>query len=642
MGCNTSRLDALPAVALCHDRCYYIDEALRQSYALADAHVAHLNSLRSLATTLHTFFLQFNKHSDDNNNAIKSEPSKPSPPLPPASVATSPVHSESHVSLHSDSSEADDTEQFFNPSRYDTSPVDNVAFRNYPPPSPPPAWDFLSLFESFEKYQLPYSPGRDAEDVKKGRNKDNEKKTLDHHDKDDRENGEAKKTKEEADSEVKKSTLLKAEEDKVESKKGLSEAMKEIQILFQTASDSGKPILELLDVGKLRYHQNIAVNNPASCKIMKVFTPSKPLSMVNCMESGLGSGYQGGVDIDKGVGYGNLCSTLKKLCMWEKKLYDEVKAEEKLRIIHEKKCRQLRRMNKKGADSLKIDSVQTLIVVLATKIKISFQVVDKISNTICKLREEELWPQINSFIFRFHGMWKEMLDCYKCQYKKIAEAKSMDASSFNRKLSNSHLDEVIKLKSEIQNWNLCFSDWIYSQKSHVKALNGWLIRCLMYAPEEIPDDTAPFSPGKLGAPPVFVICTKWSRAMDKLSENDVIEAINEFNLGVNKLLEEHVSDLQQKLALDKELERKLKILEKQEQKMHKVVQSRQRKKDPTHSDAHAVHHGELADTVCLQSGLKHVFAAMERFTASTANAYEELCQPIEQGNHVFEELNSIN
>ena len=69
-----------------------------------------------------------------------------------------------------------------------------------------------------------------------------------------------------------------------------------------------------------------------------------------------------------------------------------------MRILHQKKCRQLRRMNKKRADAQKVDSLKTFIGILATKMKISIQVVDKISNTICKLREEELWPQISTFI----------------------------------------------------------------------------------------------------------------------------------------------------------------------------------------------------------------------------------------------------
>ncbi|RDY12994.1 Nitrate regulatory gene2 protein, partial [Mucuna pruriens] len=577
MGCNNSRLDGLPAVALCRDRCKFVDEALRQSYAVADAHSAHMHSLNTLASSLSQFFHHFEFQLE----------------LEPISIS----NSNSNLPLQSQFIDAAAT-------RYDSSPSPSPPHYHYSlyTPSPPlptaSPWDFLNVFENLDKYQIPYSPTHNHL-------KENQKEKINQINSD--------------------SLSPKEPSTNSPSPKPLSDAIKEIHILFQRASQSGNPILEMLDVGKLH-----------PCKMMHAFTPSKHL---NCMEST--TKYQG-IDIDKGLGYGNLCSTLNKLCMWEKKLHVEVKAGEKLRALHEKKCRQLSRMNKKGADAHTVDSVETLIGILATKIKISFQVVDKISSTICKLMEEELWPQINKFIFRFLGMWKEMLECYRSQYKEIAEAKSLEISWFSRKPSNSGLDELIKLKSEVQNWNLSFSDWIYTQKAHVKALNGWLVRCLPYEPEEILDGTPPFSPARIGAPPVFVICTKWSRAMDILSEKDVIEAVNGFMLKLNELLEKHVADLQQKLTLDKELERKVKILEREEQKMHKVVQARERKMSTIARENNdvllrgdAVHHADLVDIMSLQSGLKHIFAAMERFTATIACVYEELCQQITEDNHVL-------
>ncbi|XP_061372802.1 protein ALTERED PHOSPHATE STARVATION RESPONSE 1-like [Gastrolobium bilobum] len=692
MGCNTSRLDRLPAVALCRDRCKFLDEALRQSYALADAHVTHMESLKTLGPALLCFFDQFEDSGETNE--IKPHLSK-SPPLHSPSSSSSSSNSDVHVLLHSES-EVEDTDkefQLLTQSRYDylnydtaLPATDNVAFMNYveplytpfsppkPPPLPPPhnssAWDFFNFFEPYERYQVPYNPSgkTDAtEEKEKGKaiiTQKNDgvgvhgsKSTVGESKVNEEENGEAKNKK--ADSKEKNSVSEKeppkseecsnSNSEKVKSAKGLSDAVKEIQTLFERASNSGNPILEMLDVGKLRYHRKIDFNQ-VSCKMMHVFTPSIPSNLlsIKCMESSLlgrrmRSGYQG-VYKDKGLSYSNLSSTLKKLCMWEKKLYNEVKAEEKLRILHQKKCRQLRRMNKSGADADKVDSVQTFIGILVTKMKISIQVVHKISNMISKLREEELWPQINRFILMFFGMWKDMQECYRRQYQEIAEARTLDASSLNKKLGNSHLDAAIKLKSEVQNWNLSFSDWIHAQKSHVKALNGWLVRCLLYEPEEIPDDSTPFSPGKIGAPPVFVICNKWSRAVDNLSEKNVIEAVNGFMVRVNELLERHILDHQQKITLDKELERKVKILEKQEQKMHKVVQARERKMVPDAREekeallrGDAVHHGDIVDTISLQSGLQQIFVAMERFTATTAYLYEELSQQIKQEDHVLGE-----
>ncbi|KAE9586686.1 hypothetical protein Lal_00004520 [Lupinus albus] len=641
MGCKTSKLDRLPAVALCRERCKFMEEALSQSYVLADAHVAHLESLNTLASSLSSFLNQF-QHT-----------------LPISQI----ISHDSHVHFHSDSElEHDHNNSLSNRDKefQITSSPHDAAFMNHVPFSPPPpthggyygsksspppppptfsAWDYFNLFEPFHRsYEMPYNTTHDSycdeateekdeimvasEEVQKVKEDDSNEKNL---------------VSENEVPELEKCSSINSV--KVESKKGLCEAVKEIQILFEKASDSGKPILEMLDVGKLCYHSKFAFNQ-VSCKVMHVFTPS----ISSLVGRRMGIDYEV-VDRDNSHSYGNLCFTLKKLCMWEKKLYHEVKAEEKLRILHQKKCSQLKRMNKKGADAQKVETVQTFIGILATKMKISIQVVEKISITISKLREEELWPQINKFIHMFLKMWEDMQECYRYQYKEIAELKALDASTFNRKLGNDQIDAAIKLKSELQIWNLRLSDWIHAQISQVKALNGWLVRCLMYEPEEVPDDSTPFSPGKIGAPPVFVICNKWSRSVDNISEKNVMEAVNGFMLRINDLLEKH---MQQKLTLDKELERKVKILERHEQKIHKVVQARQRKMVPIvreESEAllqgDAVHHGDFVDNNSMQSDLKQFFSSMEKFTASTAHLYKELCQQIKPQGHVLGDSNKI-
>ncbi|KAJ6409997.1 hypothetical protein OIU84_009485 [Salix udensis] len=48
MGCTTSKLDDLPAVALCRERCTYLDDAIQQRFALAEAHIAYIHSLKRI------------------------------------------------------------------------------------------------------------------------------------------------------------------------------------------------------------------------------------------------------------------------------------------------------------------------------------------------------------------------------------------------------------------------------------------------------------------------------------------------------------------------------------------------------------------------------------------------------------------
>lgn len=69
-----------------------------------------------------------------------------------------------------------------------------------------------------------------------------------------------------------------------------------------------------------------------------------------------------------------------------------------MRVIHDRKVRKLKRLDERGAEAHKVDSTRNLIRTLSIKIGMAIQVVDKISVTINKIRDEELWPQLNELI----------------------------------------------------------------------------------------------------------------------------------------------------------------------------------------------------------------------------------------------------
>jgi hypothetical protein len=308
-----------------------------------------------------------------------------------------------------------------------------------PPPSPPrgSAWDFFNPFEIVEKYYPPYTPSRDSREVREeegipeleeedfypeivkevhGRQKfvsDNAGG-----------GGESNFSKAVADDEGKKAAAsdnhyhtrpsLSVEEDdddaveydvhvvdnKVVDKDDRSgerqagggggfqndlEVVKEIQIQFERASDSGNDLAKMLEVGKLPYNK----------KHSSYLVSSKMLPMVASTSTETAD-LDGHDDIISRSG--GLSSTLQKLHLWEKKLYEEVKVEEKMRILHERKLRKLKRLDEKGAEAHKVDAMRSLVRSLSTKIRISIQVVDKISITINKVRDEDLWPQLNELI----------------------------------------------------------------------------------------------------------------------------------------------------------------------------------------------------------------------------------------------------
>ncbi|GAB4853077.1 hypothetical protein Ancab_017262 [Ancistrocladus abbreviatus] len=393
-----------------------------------------------------------------------------------------------------------------------------------------------------------------------------------------------------------------------------AEAVKEIQVQFERASASGSELAKILETGKLRYQRKNAAYQVSS-KMLHAITPSLPSTSKD--------GEAPAVDLDEDARLRsrNLSSTLQKLYLWEKKLLDEVKAEEKMRVMHDKKLQKLKRMDERGAEAHKIDATRTLVRSLSTKIRMAIQVVDRTSVTINKLRDEELWPQLNELIQGLARMWKAMLECHHCQCQAVDGAKGLDAIVFPNNPSDAHLEATKQLANDLINWTKRFSDWVTAQKSYVKALNSWLFKCLFYEPEETPDGIAPYSPGRAGAPPVFVICNQWCQALEIISEKEVVDSMRVFTMMV---WERDKVEMQQRMMASKDMERK-------DMKIQKEIQAMDKKMILVYGDAtglsmsgNVVYQSDTSSKSNLQNGLRHIFEAMNRFTAESVKAYEEL------------------
>ncbi|KAL4183195.1 hypothetical protein AMTRI_Chr11g96990 [Amborella trichopoda] len=386
----------------------------------------------------------------------------------------------------------------------------------------------------------------------------------------------------------------------VGAKRDMEEVVKEIKVQFESASDSGKEVSMLLEAGKQRYL-------PRST-ILK------------------------GID------------------------------EEKMRIIYEKKCKRLKVLDDKGAEQDKVDTVQTSIKKLSMKLDIAIKAIDTISNKIHKLRDEELQPQLTELIqgygfcpigihsnYGLRRMWKVMFECHQKQCQAIAQGKAVNILFANNqtKPTKSRMKLTLELELEILNWCSSFHNWVNAHKAYVEVMYGWLLRCLVHVPEETPDGPIPFSPSRMGAPPVFVICNDWFQVMASVSEDEVTEAINAFANSMHELWELHGEELRQRLKteyLSKDLNKRLKHLQKEESKMvvsfssgeggdslheRKVALQSMKKRLEEENAKHAeiVKRIRTSTFGNLQVGLKRIFEAMVNFTSSTLKGFEQLRTP---------------
>ncbi|KAJ4965867.1 hypothetical protein NE237_017716 [Protea cynaroides] len=442
----------------------------------------------------------------------------------------------------------------------------------------------------------------------------------------------------------------------------LREVVKEIKDDFENASKYGKEVAVMLEVGKLRYPSTRTMLKVITSRILGFITSSMLISShppsrrsqraaASTMKMAKAQIWDPEMD-----GSMKLSSTLEQLYVWEKKLYKEVKDEERLRVIYEKKCKRLKVLYDIGAEATKIDAIRASIRKLLTKIDVAIRAIDAISSRIHKLRDEELEPQLTELIYGLTRMWKSMLQCHEKQLKAITESKNRNFIANTSIQRDSSLQATMKLELELLNWCTHFNTWLNTQKACTESLNEWLLRCLPQEREETPDGVIPFSLGRVGAPPVFTTCNDWYHAMERLSETRVADAIHAFALSLHELWESQHMEQNQRLKTEyliKDFEKRLRLLHKEESRLHREQDALSDKTAvsvvPTESGVSSLddlkvdldsmrtrleeertRHKKTIKQVynaasnSLQTGLIPIFEALGNFTSDTLKAYEQV------------------
>ncbi|XP_059299121.1 nitrate regulatory gene2 protein-like isoform X2 [Lycium ferocissimum] len=441
----------------------------------------------------------------------------------------------------------------------------------------------------------------------------------------------------------------------------LHDVVTEIRDEFEIASSYGREVALKLEVGELPYQPSFV--KELVSRILYLIVPSMSVSRTVTVQSvrlaaktrKLAKSYFGDVGQDNAVKPCHLSSTLDELYEWEKKLYKEVKDEEKLRIIYEKQCRRLRSLDEQGAESSKIDATQASIRKLLTKLNVCIKAIAAISSRIDTLRDDQLRPQIGELIHGLVRMWRSMLKCHQKQFQAVMESKTRALRANTGFQRDASLRATLELEMQLLSWCSHFNDWICSQKSYVQSLNEWLLRCLKYEPEETPDGPVPFSPGRLGAPPVFVICNDWCQAVEAISETRVAIAMNDFASNLRQLWERQDEEQRQRIKaeyLSKDYKKRLTMLQQKRgsseheqdaksDRSHIIVSSEKgvsplddlkvdldsfKKKlveeRTKHKDAIKLVHDAASSS--LQGGLLPIFKALENFTSEALRAHEQV------------------
>ncbi|MFS7975811.1 hypothetical protein Hanom_Chr10g00885091 [Helianthus anomalus] len=125
-----------------------------------------------------------------------------------------------------------------------------------------------------------------------------------------------------------------------------------------------------------------------------------------------------------------------------------------------------------------------------------------------------------------------MLECHSIQCEAIGIAKRIDSVASHKHSTDASLDTTLLLEHELLIWAIRFSCRFGAQKEFVSALSQWPLKSLMYEPEETVDGPLPYSPGRIDAPAIFLICNQWAQAIHRISSKEVVDSMRHFAMTI--------------------------------------------------------------------------------------------------------------
>uniref|UniRef100_A0A0D3FHV2 DUF632 domain-containing protein n=1 Tax=Oryza barthii TaxID=65489 RepID=A0A0D3FHV2_9ORYZ len=349
--------------------------------------------------------------------------------------------------------------------------------------------------------------------------------------------------------------------------KDLHSCMKEIEILFIRASDSGKEVPRMLEADKVNFRpllpeekahgskasgffatffaccggEEIPIPQPppeAEVKYLTWHRSVSSLSSSSRIPLGVTSkddadGLTGNIFSGVYMNSGSHASTLDRLYAWERKLYDEVKASGAICRQYDEKCRQLRHQESKAESQMSIDRTRATVKDLHSRIIVAIQRIDMISKNIEDLRDKELQPQLEELIGSLTRMWSTMLECHKHQ-REIIKSSSSNTKVLIR--SESQFQAALLLQVELNTLYSTFLKWIAYHRSYLHSLNSWLLKCVKplrgkKSSRRKKEADTPIT--KFAVAPMFKTCESWIKLLDDLPTKDLEDAIKGLVADIN-------------------------------------------------------------------------------------------------------------
>ncbi|MBA0559894.1 hypothetical protein Golob_016831, partial [Gossypium lobatum] len=419
---------------------------------------------------------------------------------------------------------------------------------------------------------------------------------------------------------------------------------------FDKAAAAGDQVSEMLEISRAQldknfrqlkktvYHSSSMFSNLSSS-----WTSKPPLAVKYRLDA---------TALNESGGSKSLCSTLDRLLAWEKKLYDEVKAREGVKIEHEKKLSTLQSQEYKREDETKIDKTRASITRLQSLIIVTSQAVSTTSTAIIGLRDGDLVPQLIEIC---HGL-------LKLEIAELVKALILSASVAYHQLSGKgdstselHRQATCDLESAISAWHSSFCRLMKFQRDFIHSIHGWFKLTLRPVSNDNVDGN-----GKTDLSDVYAFCDEWKLALERVPDTVASEAIKSFinvvhvisvkqteELKIKKRTETASKELEKKASSLRNIERKFyhsysmvgiglpdsgadhgQVLDARDplaEKKSELAGCQRRVEDEMLRHAKAVEVTRAMTLNNIQTGLPGVFQALTNFSALFTEALDSVC-----------------
>ncbi|XVF15945.1 hypothetical protein REPUB_Repub09cG0199600 [Reevesia pubescens] len=598
MGCWYSRIDREETVSRCKARKRYMKLLVKARQALASSHSMYLRSLRGTGSAL----LQFS----NNETTLHHHHRAPPPPQTPAPPSMSPSS--------------------------DTWTSATTASPALPPPPPPPpssSWDFWDPFVPATASRSATEDGWDA-DVSASDVAVTATTTA---------TGAASlAAPPSVVSGFSKDTGSELAMVVSRNSKELVEIVKEVDEYFLKAADAGSQLSMLLEVSNPNFSSQSKGGKVYNygCNLT---TPTTWTWNWNQKMEGIGNLGEDriGGNVNSNVLSSSHCSTIERLYAWEKKLYQEVKNAEAIKIEHEKRVSQLRKLEVKRADYVKTEKTKKEVEKLESQMMVASQAIETTSTEIIKLRESELYPQLLDLVKGLMCMWRSMYEIHQVHTHIVQQLKYLNFIPSNEPTSEIHRQSTLQLELEVQQWHLSFCNLVKAQRDYIQSLAGWLRLSLFQF------STNPLLRNSQESK-IYSFCEEWHLAVDRIPDKVASEGIKSFLTVIHAIVVQQAEEYKQKKKADsafKGFEKKAAELRSLESKygpfsMPEInknpVAEKRTKVDMLRAKAEeekSKHEKSVSVTRAmtlnnLQMGFPHVFQAMVGFSSVCMQAFESV------------------